>query len=239
MRENTKMKKQMVFIMMLLLIATSNSYGIPISVSADTANSTEGLGSFTGSFDYSFSSDTAAQITVELTNTSPVGNGGYLTAFAFNNPFDSISSVVLSGDTSGNFSGLGGASYDNSISASPWGDFDIGASTTSSWLGNGNPNTGIGVSGTETFIFDLIGTGLDQLTNQNFIDELSTGGGGGAYWFGARFRGFEDGDSDSDKVPGSLGGPGQGTLGLPVPEPSTIFLLGIGLAGLIRYRKRL
>jgi hypothetical protein len=226
MRGNNKMKKQIVFIMMLILIATSNSYAVLIS--ADLANTTNpsALGNFTGSFDYSSSSNIAAQITVALTNTSPAANGGFLTAFAFNNPFNSISTATLSGDTtSGDFNLLGGASFNNSVDANPWGSFDIGAASTTSWLSGGSPNTGIGVGETETFIFDLIGLGLDQLTTQDFIDTLSTGG---EYWFGARFRGFDDGGSD--KLPGTT------TI---IPEPSTLLLLGTGLAGFILSRRKL
>ncbi len=220
------MKKRILFIILTILIAASTSYGIPIS--SDTANSTEGPGNFTGSFDYSYSSDTNAQIIVELTNTSPVGNGGYLTAFAFNNPFNDITGVILSVGTSEKFNLLGGTNYKNSIPTSPWGTFDIGAaSTKKKWLGGGKPTGGISVGSTETFTFNLTGTDLNLLTTQHFIDEFSTGGDSKAYWFGARFRGFED--DGSDKVPGSTN----------IPEPSTLLLLGTGIAGLIFSRRKL
>ena len=60
------------------------SFAFPIS-----GNGT--LGSFVGDISYN---PTNAELTVELTNTSPVDNGGYLTAFAFNNPSDSITSIT-------------------------------------------------------------------------------------------------------------------------------------------------
>jgi hypothetical protein len=216
------MKKRILFIILTILIAASNSYAIPIS--SDTPNSTESLGSFTGSFDYSFSSETNAQIIVQLTNTSPDSNGGYLTAFAFNNPGNAVSNAVLTGVPSGNFNIIGDTTLTNSIPASPWGDFDIGAASTSSWLSGGNPTGGIGVNETETFTFNLTGTGLDLLTTQNFIDAFSTGG---EYWFGARFRGLDD--DGSDKVPGNT----------TIPEPSTLLLLGTGIAGFIFSRRKL
>jgi hypothetical protein len=49
------------------------------------------LGSFVGNISYN---PTAAELTVELTNTSPVDNGGYITAFAFNNPSDGFISIT-------------------------------------------------------------------------------------------------------------------------------------------------
>ena len=52
----------------------ANSFAIPIF-------GTGNLGSFEGSFDFSASDDTTAQLIVTLKNTSPVANGGFLVAF--------------------------------------------------------------------------------------------------------------------------------------------------------------
>src|SRR5262245_20438389 len=48
--------------------------------------STEHLGACTGSATYNAANATSATLTITLDNTSPAGNGGYITAFAFNNP---------------------------------------------------------------------------------------------------------------------------------------------------------
>ncbi len=171
------------------------------------------LGSFTGDISYSASSATSATLIIELTNTSPLANGGFITAFAFNNPNDQITGVTLSA-TDTDFGLLGATPFQDGISAPPLGsNFDIGASISSSWLTVvGPPNPGIGVGDTETFTFTLTGTGLLGLTEQSFVNELTSAG----EFIGVRFLGFEDDGSDS--VGGAV-----------IPEPSTVFLLGAGL----------
>ncbi|MBM4273635.1 MAG: PEP-CTERM sorting domain-containing protein [Deltaproteobacteria bacterium] len=182
-------------------------------------------GDFSGTFSYSLTpvSSTNALLTVQLQNTSPPDNGGFITAFAFNNPEDKITNVVLTA-TDPDFHMIGGPNFQNNIKTSPYGNFDIGASISSSFLSGGNPNKGIGVGSTETFTFNLTGTGLNSLNEWSFVNELSENPqGGDAYWFLARFRGFNDGSSDKVFAVPSGGG---------VPLPSSIILLGSGLLGL-------
>ena len=194
------------------------------NIFGDGTGSTEGLGSFTGSFDYTNLSSTSGQISVELENTSPAGNGGYITAFAFNNP--GFSSVTSFSSSDGDFGLIGGPSFNNSISASPFGKFDVGASISGSWLGGGNPSPGIGVGETATFTFNISFVDGLTFTEYDFLNELSAdAGGGGAQFFAARFRGFKDGGSD--KVPGE------------VPEPASMFLLGSGLVGIVGLKRKL
>ena len=87
---------------------------------------------------------------------------------------------------------------------------------------------------TETFTFSFTGYGLDTLTELIFSNALSAKPqGGGAKAFEARFRGFNN--CESDKVSGIFLSPPP-----PVPTPSTLLLLGSGLAGLaIMGRRRL
>lgn len=182
------------------------------------------LGDFTGELTYSFTSFMNATLIFELTNTSPIDNGGFLTAFVFNNPQNQISNVTLF-STDGDFNLLGGSTFNNKIKASPFGNFDIGASTSSQFSGGGNPNKGIGLGVTETFNFSLTGTNLDLLTSESFVSELSVGAsqGQGNQFFLARFRGFDDGGSN--KTPG--GAPPA------IPEPSTYLLFSIGILGVL------
>src|SRR5262245_3370958 len=83
---------------------------------------TERLGNFDGRIEYAAVDASHATLTVELWNTSPAANGGYLTAFAFNIPSDSISGITLT-STNPNFQLLGGASSHGTIHAPPYGSF--------------------------------------------------------------------------------------------------------------------
>ncbi len=192
-----------------------------------------GLGSFQGSLDYQASDGQNAVLTVVLKNTSPVGNGGYLTAFVFNNPGNSITTASLTGPA--RFALLGAPDFDNGVNGAPFGHFDLGASTGGSFEGGGAPNKALGVGMTGTFTFTLTGHGLDALTASSFLSARSVppGAGEGVMPFVARFRGFADGGSD--KVPG-------GSVKVPdhprptsfdAPEPATLGMAGAGLTALL------
>ena len=178
------------------------------------------MGSFEGILDY----DGINTLTVSLTNTSP--DGGYLTAFALNNPGDSIESIVSWSSTDAGFTHLlGDPSFNNSVDTSPFGNFDFGSSSTKDdWLGGGNPQGGIGSGETAIFTFQLSGIDLDALTTQNFISEYNQDD---QLFFAARIRGFNSGGSD--KVPGAIGPLSPDAI----PEPSTFLLLGSGILGVL------
>ncbi len=185
------------------------------------------LGDFTGFLTYvSNSAGTQATLAIELTNTSPLANGGFLTAFALNVPTRANITVIEFSDeaspNSGPWQMIGGLSPLNSVSASPFGDYDLGGSITSSWLGNGGPQDGLAVGESLLFRIRFEGTGLKGLTTMSFLETPSTNGGPA---FVARFRGFDD--DGSDKVPGQV-----------VPEPGTYAALLAGGVAVLAWRKR-
>lgn len=207
----------------LIIIAAGLFFTLPqqsyaLTIFGDTSRSEAQLGNFTAYLTYAYASSTSATLTITLANTTADGNGGYLTAFAFHNPSGSIQDAGLSEDDDDyQWNLLGDDDFLNGINAQPFGDFCIGASTSDSWQGGGNPNKGIDVGKQLVFTFSLEGEDLDLLSTESFV--------GQSEFFVARFRGFE-GDG-SDKVPGTT-----------VPEPVSLLLFGIGLAGMRILRKR-
>jgi hypothetical protein len=199
-----------------------------ITIFGNENGSTELTGAdYEADLTYAASSSTAATLTIDFRNISdPLGVDGFMTAFVFNNPGDAIATSSL--DLAPAFwTQLGLAS--NAVNGSPFGQFDLGASSTGDFEGGGSPNNGIPAGDDGTFRFAFTGTGLDTLTEQSFVNEFSVGPGigGGPQFFVARFRGLV-GDA-SDKVPA-------------IPEPSTyaVVLAGLGLlAFAVRRTRRL
>ena len=223
-------KKIIAFAVILLTICwVGNSSASMVSFLGN--NGAENLGSFSGYISYTANDSQTATLTIELTNTSPAATGGYLTAFAFNNPNNDITGVSLATTPGNAFQLVGAPGFRNGISASPYGNFDIGASISRDFLGGGNPKAGIAPGQSVSFTFALSGAHLDDLTWLSFVNELSDRSKESQF-FAARFRGFNNGGSD--KVPGFIHDPVNAT---PTPLPSTLALMGPALVGLAAFRR--
>jgi len=207
------MKKSILRLTILLAVV----FALPVSGVAIPISGTGSYGSFTGEMTYN-----GGLLNIYLRNTSPEVNGGYITAFVFNNP----GNLALTGFE---YIGPEGSSFyarsaDNGINGPPYGRFDFLASTENrdnGFEGPGNPAAGIPVNSYASFTFQFSGANLADLTAESFLNAYSTTGAASLV---VRFTGFDGGQSD--KVPHS------------VPEPGMIILLGVGLLGIGLSTKR-
>lgn len=180
-----------------------------VPVVSDSANSTEGLGYFTGTVDYT---PGTGVLVISLTNDAQTAAGGKITGFLFNiGGVDFAASAALSISTFASFQNTG------LNSAAPFGSLDAGAALGGSFLGGGSPNPGIAIGQTGVFTFQVTASDAASLSAIDFVD-----GTAADVDFVVRFRGFDNGGSD--KVPGIT------------PAPATAGLLG--LAGLLAARRR-
>lgn len=206
----------------LCLACPSVNDASSITITGDTAASTEKLGNFTAGLIYNYvAGATTATLTIRMTNTSPLENGGYITGFAFSTPDNSLIDITLNEGTNAAFTLLGSPSFRYSISASPFGDFGIGVALGGNFLGGGSPRSGISVGETADFFLSITGDNLAQLSASSFTGTNSEG-----YFSVVRFRGFNDGRSD--KVPGRV---------TDVPEPNVVALLVVGLLCLVTFNR--
>jgi hypothetical protein len=203
-----------------------------MSLNFQSTTGLEGLGSYNGSMQWSYAGGAATRgfLTVSITNTSSIA--GFLTAFAFNGPSTGFTYGLQTPSAPGEFFQRigGGANPAGSISASPWSNYLVGASTSNSWLGGGNPNRGLAVGETGSFTFTVDAT-ASALATLDVLSFWSANGNSPA--FAARFRGFANGGSD--KV-GATQTPQDLTV---VPIPAPVALAGLGLIGAVLARRRM
>ena len=200
------------------------------------------------SFDYAFTNDSNATITISIHNTTTDSGdtaGAFISAFGFNIP--SISGVTIDS--------LGGDVDDGVVQVVTL----LGAPNESGWYGRFDPDEiktplaagffdygvmnndtinafitdGVGASPniipgeTTTFTIAVTGTGLSSLSASSFLSALSVGGSAGAFNFAVRFKGIGP-DDDSDLA----------VTVVPVPSSVILCTLGLGSIGLLQRSKR-
>lgn len=188
-----------------------------VPITSNSSLSTENLGTFIGSLNYTFLGGTTGNLDVSLTNTTPSATGGYITAFMFRPPpelgaFTSVLTASDYADMTNLPAGASGAPFP--------GTWLGGAGTGGSWLSGGSPNGGVPIGATGHWSFTITGANASQLSSDSFVsgDNVSD-----PYAFIVRFRGMND--DGSDKVPANqLPGPGAMAL--------------IGISGLMSRRRR-
>ena len=213
------MKKEMKLKCILLILGLV-AFGFQTSPWAATTFDLYGVNfpdQVSATVNFSYDPD-LGQIDISLKNSSDFD--ARLTAFAFNAP----SNVTgISG-----FTGPSGWSEsfdpDNIKTPGQFGKFDIAGLTGPNFNG-GDPNDGIPPTSTFYFTFTLLGSNLDGLNEDNFLDLLSASGkNDNPQSFIARFQ--------------RVGSDGEGSDVAVVPIPAPLILFGSGLMFILGLKRK-
>jgi hypothetical protein len=188
--------------------------------SASGVGSSQSYGAaYQGTMQWSYTSGTTATVTVSLTNTSSVA--GYLSAFVVG--MANTTFVVTQTSAPTGYSQLTG----NGLKATPFGDFDWGSASTSSFNGGGSgANGGLAQGQSGTWTFSVSGSAASLAA----VNSAAVFNGTNQWDFVAHIKGIQNGGSTvSEKLTSSL-------MGTAMPAPGAISLLAI--AGMKSRRRR-
>ena len=190
--------------------------------SASGVGSSQSYGAaYQGTMQWSYTSGSTATITVQLTNTSSVAS--YLSAFVVGMADSSF--VVTQTSAATGFSQLTG----NGLKATPFGDFDWGSASTSSFNGGssgGGSTTGLAQGQSGTWTFSVSGNAASLAA----VNSAAVFNGVNQWDFVAHIKGMQSGSSTvSEKLTSSL-------MGTAMPGPAALSLLAI--AGVMPRRRR-
>ena len=157
---------------MLALGASYVSAGTT-SVNFTSDTSLKHLGSFAGTATYD---STAGKLTLVVQNTTPTATGGFLTAFAFDVAGDSVAKYEdPDGGHKPNTNGFDDIRNKKGVvNAAPFGKYEAGAGLDGKWLPGGFKR-GIAAGASQTFVFDVTGTGASSLNVGDFFSGGNTG----------------------------------------------------------------
>lgn len=196
-------------------VASPAALGGSVPITSDSAHSTEGVGSFTGSLAYD---PITMLLSISLRNTT---GSGFITAVVFNiMSADASAHATLQSAPNASWADLG-----TNVPAAPFPNFDAGAAVGGSFNGGGDPSPGIANGVTGILVFKIIASDAASLDPFDFI---STSNGTNMADFVVRVRGIS-GNPDSDKVPA--------LPGVPTPAAAGLGALGLGLTAIRRRRR--
>lgn len=195
-------------------VLTANPAQASVVITGDVSGSAENTGAtFSGELAYTHIGGSVGELTITLTNDTPLGVGGRLTAIVFRfDTVDAFASTLLLSST------VSGMTDTGVVNGAPFGTFMGGAGTGGQFEGGGSPSNGLAIGASATFVWAINASDAGSLTDLSFINAADQPS------LVARFRGLADGGSD--KVPGTL-----------VPAPGSLALLGAGLLVAGRRRK--
>ena len=187
--------------------------------SASGVGSSQSYGAaYQGSMQWSYTSGSAATITIQLTNTSSVAS--YLSAFVVGMADPSF--VVTQTSASTGFSQLTG----NGLKATPFGDFDWGSASTSSFNGGGSGGSGLAQGQSGTWTFSVSGNAASLAA----VNSAAVFNGANDWDFVAHIKGIQSGGGTvSEKLTSAL-------MGTAMPSPAALSVLAI--AGMASRRRR-
>ena len=197
-----------------------------LNSASGVSSSTQSYGAaFEGTMQWSYNSGSTAQITVNLTNTSTVTS--YLAAFVVGLQNTSFGLTQTSAPTA--FNQL---TSNNALKANPFGDYDWGSGSTSSFSGGGTGNNGIAQGQSGTWVFSVSGTASSLAA----VNSAAVFNGVNNWDFVAHIKGISDRDDDDDEDSTVSEKLTSGIMGSVTPGPATISLLA--LAGAMKRRRR-
>lgn len=196
--------------------------------------------------DFQYTAATGVAV-LDIKNTSTAFNP-LLTGFAFNVPGGvsglSAFSILDDGDLNRVLQWSGFFDLDGLDLPQPFGFFDAGAlaGDKNTFNGGGDPQNGIVRGQTVRFSFTFSGPGIGSLDANDFLGASSfvpaqgPGSNGTSVAFVGRFQQTGSGGGGSDVAIPGPDTPPPPVGETPIPEPTTLALVGLGALGLLRRR---